>query len=192
MGTIIFLLSWPILILNIVGGIVGAIWLLISGEWLLVIIGVALAFVSEKIIGILSLPAMLLWGAGNIGSETEKQNGFLFALMGTLYITALRIGWCLVILNRFTAMPDRSTSIIPVLLLSYGAATGPWQDLARKDINNPHSIISTFFTQIAFLVAMFMYGFEAEFKTIAIIFSIIVVFMELIQIIWGLYYEGKS
>jgi hypothetical protein len=191
MGTIISLLSWPILILNFAGVIVGGIWLLISGEWLLVIIGVVLAFVSEMIIGILSGPAFLLWGAGNIASETEKQNGFFVALLGTLYITALRIVWCLVILNRFTAMPDRSTSIIPVLLLSYGAATFPWQNLARKDINNPHSLLSSFFTQIAFVVVMFMYGFKAEFKTIAVVFSAIVVFMELMQIIFGLY-EEKS
>ncbi|MDR2019489.1 MAG: hypothetical protein LBQ14_01840 [Treponema sp.] len=186
MGTIISLLSWPILILNLVGGITGGIWLLISGEWPLVIISLILVLVSEKIIGILSLPAMFLLGAG---INTEKQNGFFVALLGTLYITALRIVWCLVILNRFTAMQDRSTSIIPVLLLSYSVATAPWQDMAIKDINNPHSILSSFFTQIAFVVAMFMYGFEAGFKTIAVVFSITVAFIALMQIIFALHEE---
>lgn len=47
LNKIIEILSVPIMILNIAGGIVGGIWLAILGEWTLIVIGVLLLFTSH-------------------------------------------------------------------------------------------------------------------------------------------------
>jgi len=63
---IIEILSLPIMILNMVGGIIGGIWLAILGEWGLIGIGILLMFTSHWILAILMMPSLLFNGELNI------------------------------------------------------------------------------------------------------------------------------
>jgi hypothetical protein len=56
---IIEFLSIPILILNMLGGIIAGIWLSFLGEWILIVIGIVLLFTSHLYLSFLMLPGLL-------------------------------------------------------------------------------------------------------------------------------------
>ena len=56
---IIGLLSIPLLILNLVGGITAGIWLAFLGEWKLIAIGIILFFISHHFLSLLLMLGFL-------------------------------------------------------------------------------------------------------------------------------------
>jgi hypothetical protein len=59
-ATIIRLISIPVMLLNLGGGIVGGIWLVVLGKWGLLGIGLASVFISSIGLGLALTPSMLL------------------------------------------------------------------------------------------------------------------------------------
>jgi hypothetical protein len=149
-------LSIPLVLINMLGGVVSGIWLAILGEWGSIGYGLLFLFVGAFTIGLALLPGLVLAGPAAYFHEKGVKSGFyFFAFLSSLYTIAVITVWCCIVLWFFTGRAD-SSSIIPILIWSYGAATGPLSYLAQKDLQsgNPYAAISTFFAQIAFLVAV--------------------------------------
>jgi hypothetical protein len=185
-GALVAILSFPLLIVDLLGGIVSGIWLLASGEWKLVVIGIVLIFISQYIIALISAPGMFLSAAGmrKINSGDKAGGGGLL-LGGFLFIDVIRILWCVTILYFYTKNVGYRSPLVPILIWAYGSAVGPWDMLANKDLRmgNPSALEATFWTKISFIIALFMFYFKAELITIILVFSMVVIIIDLISLI---------
>lgn len=150
-------LSIPLLILNMLGGIVSGIWLAILGEWGAVASGILSFFISTWLVVFALMPVMLFAAPASYCAQRGKTLGLVcFSALGSLYILALVTVWCCAMLFLFVQDATPS-SLIPRLIWSYGVATTPWAYLASKEQAPQGKAASTFVTflaELAYLVIM--------------------------------------
>lgn len=147
----------PVIIaLNFAGGIVGAVWAAINSDWWAVGYVILGMVVSHFAISIALLPGIAL-GAVAASAMERGQTGTgraVFAV-STLYTDALMLGWALFVTVAFLNHP-RHSPLLPVLLLGYGSATGPWAFLSSKDQQgggNEFSAVGVFLLQAGYIVS---------------------------------------
>jgi len=179
-------LTVPIMLLNLLGGIVSGIWLAILGEWGEIFRGILFMVVAGFAISIALMPSLLFAAPAAMAMERGKK--FIGALLGSLsvlYTVALITVWCIWVMWLFVSSATES-SLIPLLVWSYGVALGPWMWLAQKDQQgggNEFSTLTTFFAQAAYILGMIMFFFGATLGTIAILFGIIMIAGAILQMI---------
>lgn len=149
-------LAFPLFILNIFGDIVSGIWLAILGEWGLIGYGILALLISGMGIGLAMAPGLLF--AVPAAAMLEKGNkigGYFFGLLSTIYTVGILTAWCILVLVYYTKQAN-ADSIIPVLIWSYGIATGPIVWLAQKDLQsgNEYAMITTFFIEVAYILTI--------------------------------------
>jgi hypothetical protein len=94
-ATIIRLISIPVMLLNLGGGIVGGIWLVVLGKWGLLGIGLASVFISSIGLGLALTPSMLFSMPGAVALERGKYVlGILCLMAGNLWTYAVMTVWC--------------------------------------------------------------------------------------------------
>lgn len=148
-------LAIPLALLNILGGIISGIWLAILGEWGAIGWGILALTVSGIALSLVLMPSALL--AVPAAHFSEKGNLFamyILAFLSNLYVIAVVTVWCVGVLYFFAKRADAS-SFIPMLIWSYGVATGPWAWMAQKEQQGGGgfaSIVSSFFSQVGYIV----------------------------------------
>jgi hypothetical protein len=152
------------MLLNFLAGIVGGIWLLLLGEWQVVVIGLVAGVCGTFIAGLLILPSMLLVGPLiGVASATRLQHSPVFmaitALIGVGYTYCVTGLWAHVSFRWLTAHVALDAKI-PILLWCYAVATSTWNYMAQQDARsgNEMTSMSAFFHQIA-CVSLMVYGF---------------------------------
>jgi hypothetical protein len=145
-------------ILNLLGGIVSGIWLVVQHDWGTVVAGIALFFCSTWILAIALLPSVLLAVPAAYLADKGKTLGVIFfGGLSSLYVLALLSVWCCGMLFLFTVHAT-SANLIPRLIWSSGVATGPWAYMASKDQGGDGqgfgSTMSVFFAEVAYVVVM--------------------------------------
>ncbi len=172
----------PIMILNLLGIVVSMIWLISLGVWEPIVIGIIFMLVSSFAISIALMPSLLfVIPALSAFEKGRKMLGAFWVSLNMLYTIGLITTWCLSIMAFFMDMSFvNDSSIIPVLIWSYGIALFPWMWLAKKDQQssggNEFSLFYTFLAQISYILGMILFLFEATFGTIAVIFGAIMLF----------------
>jgi len=151
-------LSIPLIILNMLGGVVSGLWLAILGEWGVIGRGLLFFFTSTFLIGFALMPSLLLVAPAAYFMERGKSIGLiLFGGLSSVYTLGLVTVWCCGILYLFVK-DATAASLIPRLIWSYGVATGPWAYMASKEQTNDGggfaSAMSTFLAQVAYIVIM--------------------------------------
>lgn len=132
--------------------------------------------VSGFAISIALMPQLLF--AAPAGMAIEKGKKFLamfFGSLSVLYTVALMTVWCIWVMWLFVTSATDS-SLIPLLIWSYGVALAPWMWFAQKDQQgggNEYSMFSVFFAQVSYILAMVMFFLGATLGTIAITFGAI-------------------
>src|SRR5436190_21504771 len=116
------ILAVPLMLMNIFGGIVSGIWLIVLHEWRPLLIGLFSLFFATFIIS----PATKLFDRGHL------ILGSILALPVSIYTTFIMVAWCHGIFNTFLDMSSPRT-VVPTLLWSYGVATGPWSYMAQRE-----------------------------------------------------------
>lgn len=144
----------PLMLLNMFGGIVSGIWLAVLGDWGVIGWGLLYLFAASFLLGFAMLPGLIF--AVPIAAMGDRANKFVVyicVLLSTLYTMSVITVWCIWTLYFFVTKADAS-SYIPVLIWSYGAATGPLVFLAKKDMQggNDAAMTATFFAQLAYVV----------------------------------------
>jgi len=174
MQALVALLMVPLMILNMLGGIVSGVWLGILGEWWAIGYGLAGLFLSHFLLAIALMPGMLLLGPAMF--FFDKGKAFLaapFVFLGNLYTAALMAGWCLAVFVFFNSRANYD-SHIPLLLWSYGAALGPWVYMAQKERQSGTEggeSISIFFAQVAYIIIALMAVFtRSSLLDLAVVF----------------------
>lgn len=180
LGNFIKILSVPLGILNALSGIVSIAWLLVIWDWKVLLLGIAILFISNFVIGLLMLPsAAILLATAAAGGKTNFRGITFFSLafLGNLYVVAVISIWCIAVLVLFgMAAQQGHHSIIPYLLGSYAIALSPWQMMAAResgiDAGSVGSVIIIFFAQIAYAVIMLMIlAASPTIEDVAIIFG---------------------
>ena len=156
-------LSIPLMILNMLGGVVSGIWLGVLGEWRIIGAGILVFFVSTGLLGFALMPSLLLSAPAAYCAEKGKTVGLVFfGALSSVYILGLITAWCCGVLFLF--VKDASAgSLIPRLLWSYGLATGPWAYMASKDAQGGEgfaSMLATFLAQLAYATIILLVIFS--------------------------------
>jgi hypothetical protein len=150
---LITVLLIPIGFINVLGGIVSGIWLAILGHWGAIGYGLLFLAFSSFGLGLAMMPGLIFAApAAMMVEKGSKIGGYFFGLLSTLYTYGVLTAWCLAILAYYLKDADQD-SIIPLLIWSYGVATGPIGWMAQKE-RNEYSMISTFFVQLAYLIGI--------------------------------------
>lgn len=143
------------LVLNALGGIVSGVWLAILGHWWAIGVGL-LGLLSPFFLSLVLMPGMLLGVPAMLFQQKGRVSiAVVFAGVSSLYVSAIVGTWGAAVLIAFLTRAT-SASVIPLLIWSYGVATGPWAFLASKDqqaSGNEYSAMSLFFLQLGYVVA---------------------------------------
>jgi hypothetical protein len=152
-------LSIPLMILNLLGGIVAGIWLALLGEWGTIGYGIAAFFMSSFALSIILMPSMLLAAPAAYYAERGNTFGLLcFGSLSSLYTIGVITAWCCGVLFFFVKEATQA-SLIPTLIWSYGVATGPWAYMASKEQQGGSgfaSTIATFLAELAYAVIILL------------------------------------
>jgi hypothetical protein len=169
---IIEILSLPIMLLNIGGGIIGGIWLAVLGEWSLIGIGVLLLFTSHWILSILMMPSLAIAGiAMHFYGRKNYFWGHLFGFISQLYTNILIVGTCVFAFFLCSSFytGDIGFGYIPYLLWSWGMALGPWQFFASKEPDNEFSAITLLSASVFYFLFLLSIFISSLFGLIIII-----------------------
>lgn len=146
-------------LLHLLGAIVGWIWLICLGMWSPIAVSIAILFLGALFLGYLLMPsAFLAIPAVRAAEKGNMVTSFSLFLIQTLYSTALMVAWAYVILKKFAGMgPDAAQW--PLLLISFGAATGPWAFMVTKvqqanQGEDQHSATAVCFLAAGYILAL--------------------------------------
>jgi len=175
------ILFFPIFILNFFGGIIGGIWLMILGEWGAVGIALAVALFGAFFCGFLSMPGLLFSAPG---VALYQKKGILrlisypLLFLGLLWTFMVMSIWALGIFHIFLDKSD-STTLVPMMLVAFGAATGPWSYMAQQEARggNEYSSLTAMCLSLASAVTLFFLAFTEmnAFKVLGIFLSIMII-----------------
>lgn len=181
-------LSIPIMYLNMFGGVVAGIWLLILGKWEAVGIAVASAFISSFTIGLAMMPGMLLSVPGV--SMIKKGSGIFghFLLFcSSIYIFGVLWYWSIYVFGIFASyIGPKGTGTFPLLLMAYTVATAPVGYMANKESDSPSTMITTFFIMLGCALFMIMLMFGIYPGTANLIFMGIMAIGIFVQLVVGI------
>lgn len=148
--------SVALIVLNAIGGIVAGIWLAILGDWGAIGRGLLFAIGGGFVISLAMMPGMLLAGPAVVFYNKGSRLGlYVFGGLSAAYQFTVLSAWCLFIFFLFAHRADGS-SAIPMMLWSYGVATGPIAYLAQKDLQsgNEYGGLAALFSQVAYVLAL--------------------------------------
>lgn len=149
-------MSLIFLLLNFGSPLVALVWLIVLGDWRTIIIGILFLVVSNLVLGLLSLPQMII-GAFLVAGDESRAKGFKILVASLLNaITVVAYGslaaWLLY-------RPKEIGSPIPYALLCFTVATSVFGQ--KETENNPYSVIPMIANYagavIAMVVSMFTY-----------------------------------
>ena len=154
----------PLMILNIGGGIVAGVWLVVIRDWAAIILGIACFFVSSVALGWVFIPSTLLAIPAAYFFKRGKTFGFVcFSSLASLYSYAVITLWCCGILLVFVK-DATAHALVPRLVWSYGVATGPFEYMALKETwagaEGTASQLATFFAQLAYSLIVLLVIFS--------------------------------
>lgn len=178
-------LTVPMVILNLLGGIISGIWLAVLGEWGEIFNGFIIIVGSGFLISIFLIPSLLFdITAANAMEKSKKIIGMFLGSLSILYKIALVTVWCISIMSLFISSAN-DNSLIPLLIWSYGVALAVWMWFAQKDQHagvGEYSILSVF-AQISYIIGIIMFSLGATLDTIQIIFGAIMLLSGILQVI---------
>lgn len=167
MQAIVLLLVLPFILLNMLGGLCGGIWLAILGEWRLVFFGILYMMGGSFLISFLLLPGMAFAAPAAMAAERRR-----FVLTAILGVPA--IGWTFAAMTVSCVLISAAIgrhiegSPIPYLLWAYAAATAPWSYMASAEARSGNDSASgpLLFCQlgtISVMVALLRNHYDTDF-----------------------------
>jgi len=148
----------PLIIMNLLGGIVALIWLICLGQWRVIFAGL-LSFLCATFLISFALAPGFLFGLVAVAVSSKKPDSrFVLvtsAALSQLYTTAVITAWGSIVLYFCLRMATPS-SLLPVLLFGYEVATGPWAALAARDQQSDsrsNSVFHVLFLSVGYVIA---------------------------------------
>lgn len=184
---LVAVVSLPLLLLNMVGGIAALIWLAVLGQWNIVILGVLFSFFGYWLVSILLIPSMALILPVTYFAERKNIIGLsVTGFVNLAYTMAIIGGVSYCVYYTFTGNLS-AHYLLPAVIWSYSAAMAPWTYMASKEDRSNGFDATTntlYFAQlglivVSVLVAFFNFSLVGSFT----IFGYIMIIPLLIQTI---------
>lgn len=157
---IIGILSLPVIAVDLLGGIVGLVWLAILGEWGLILWGVILMVIGTFILSLLLLPSFI-FAFPAVYFAKKRLNIFVipFVFLSALYVGILMYFSSLWVIGFVTSALDGVQGSLPYLFWGYCLATAPWSFMASKeDSNSIATFLPIFFLKLGLVSVIIMSG----------------------------------
>ena len=149
MQAIVLLLVLPLIILNMLGAIVGGLWLLFRGEWALVGFGILYMIAGPFLLSLALLPGMALAAPAAITADRHPIVAFVIALPAVIWTFAVIAFSCI---WSFQASAYRlGEAPLPHMLWGYAVALAPWMYMAERERRSGGSdgtAVPVFFAQL--------------------------------------------
>lgn len=148
------MLSIPLALLNMLGGVVAFAWLLLAGQWRLLVTALFVLLAGGFVIPILLVLTTLLAAAGAAAFQRgSRVTMFVMATVGNLWTVIVTMVWQVFVFFYFGRFGQGSLAL-PVWLLSYAVATGVFSWMANKTPRNQGpglEVLHAFAAQLAYV-----------------------------------------
>lgn len=144
------LLTHAPMVMNLMGGVLALVWLVLLGEWSVIGYGLILMIGMPLLFALADLPGNLpLWAGLTLLDRGWRILAIGFLFVSSLWTSALIVVWCTALANAYIHLAiDRS--LIPVLLWGYTVATSPLSYMASRDRFNIFTSLHAVLTQLYF------------------------------------------
>jgi hypothetical protein len=168
--------------LNAFGGIVSGIWLVLLGQWWAIGYGISALFAPFFLGLILMVGIVFAAPAVALFANGRRYLALPFLLLNSFYTCAVITIWCVSVFVLFTSRAT-NTTVWPLLIWSFGAAVGPWAYMAQRESDNEFASMTAFFAQVAYVVMVLTWIFEATItlSQTAAVFGVIMMIGSLFQ-----------
>lgn len=152
---LVAVISTPILFLNLLGGIVGGVWILFLGEWRLVVLGIILSSIIPLLYSLtllIQMPMFLF--IDYLQKHGKKLLTMIFSFLNILFSHVIIVFYVILIADRSILFSEiNSLNVVPFLLFGYAVATGPFTYMASKEGDDgAASFIAVFMAQLAYII----------------------------------------
>jgi hypothetical protein len=160
---LIHILTVLLMALNVAGGVVAFVWLMIIGQWWAIGYGFFAFFAPFALITLAIPGAYLLTPALTLMDRGQGAIAFLLLLMGRLYEWAVFNAWFVLVFYVFL-LHTTTKDYLPLLIWAFSMALAPWlfmaQNLRRRETGGDSTriyIASAHLAYLAVAVAVFLY-----------------------------------
>ena len=146
--------SLPIVFINNLGVIAGGIWLLILGEWDIVIPGLVILLSGYVLpLWVFMVGLIFVIPSTYFIEKNNQTAGMFFGFINVLFTVVVIVVWCVIVLFYFLKLASYG-SFYPTILWSYCIAASPISYLAYKDLQggNEAAMILAFFAELSYLI----------------------------------------
>ncbi len=185
MEALIAIATLPILVLNLLGGIVGFIWLAVLGQWGHIGAGVGAMILMPMLFGIAQLPGM---GAALLASWCADRGWRLPAIacifLASLWTSFLIAAWCILVAAK-SVHDITANNKIPILLWGYAVAVGPLGYMAGKERDNAFTGLQTLLAQVFYVSLIACWAFDGTFGTYLVFTAIMLLTFPALSLFMG-------
>jgi len=179
-------LALPIVFINNLGVIAGGIWLLVLGEWDIIIPGLVILLLGYVLpLWIFMIGLIFVMPSTYFIEKNNQTAGMFFGFLNVLFTVVVIVVWCVIVLFYFLKLAGYG-SFYPTILWSYCIAASPISYLAYKDLQggNEAAMILAFFAELSYLIIIL--GFILVGMTVTsvwILFSLFMLIGLIVQLI---------
>jgi len=173
------IVSVPLIVLNLLGGIISFIWLAILGEWSTILYGSLYIIFGSWLVGIFLIPGMIFMIPIVFFEKKKNTAGLAISgFMNLFYVFAVIAGSSYLIYLNIT---DNLTNVhlLPLLIWSYSVAISPWTYMASKEERSSTgfdgTLVTLYFTEIGLVIASVLIACGLDLSKSFTIFSVIMV-----------------
>jgi hypothetical protein len=185
MQSLIVLVTLPLMLLNMLGGIVAFVWLGILGEWGVIGYGVLLIIVMPWLFALAQIPGMV---PTLLGTWLIERNWRLPAIacifVASLWTSALIVGWCSMIAVKYVRLVTEDNRV-PIILWGYTVALAPLGYMASKERDNVFTGLQTLLAQLFFIALIACWMVDATPVTYMLFIAIALLTFPVLSLVMG-------
>ncbi|WP_094604960.1 hypothetical protein SPSIL_017230 [Sporomusa silvacetica DSM 10669] len=188
-------LSVPIMFLNMFGGIVAGIWLIIISKWAPVGLAIIFLILTTFAASFVLIPAMLLVVPGfNMIKKGTGVFGHFLIFCANVYTFGLFWYWSISVFRLYVSyIEPHGTGAIPLLLMAYSVATGPISYMASKDGgDSPATAIAALSTMLGCALFMLLLIFGINPWTANLVFMVVLAVGLFIQLVMSVQFATAT
>lgn len=168
-------LSFPLTVFSWISLFGGGIWLAILGQWSAIGWGMLGFGISHFVLGLALMPGLLFSAPAAYLYDRFKPLAYVLGFLGTIYTLGIITLWCVYVFHFFAFKAESMNTLTPLLLWSYGVATGPLGYMASKEgPDRVGSVTATVFAEIGYIVMICLVLFSTPSSLdLTVIFALI-------------------
>lgn len=169
-----------IVFLNIIAFTSGGIWLLIVGEWHIVVALLILDFLIPTIYFIITIPLYFLFGLpiDYFSKKNKKVPVLIFGSLSMTFTNIINLIWVIGVFLYMISLAEKTgISFIPFLLYGYAIATGPFTYMASKEPPDSYgTVIGVYLIQMSFILLSLLFIFKILWLGLPVLIILIIIF----------------